>query len=95
MLIISLIYSIYKNFKKQPLILFFPIRNRGDNKKALQKARLNILEIVIKQNQSSASGSSSPIISVVKCPASARILFSISSATAGFSVKYLLAFSRP
>ena len=94
MLIISLIYSIYKNFKKQLLILFFPIRNRG-NKKALQKARLNILEIVIKQNQSSASGSSSPIISVVKCPASARILFSISSATAGFSVKYLLAFSRP
>ncbi len=94
MLIISLIYSIYKNFKKQPLILFFPIRNRG-NKKALQKARLNILEIVIKQNQSSASGSSSPIISVVKCPASARILFSISSATAGFSVRYLLAFSRP
>lgn len=94
MLIISLIYSIYKNFKKQPLILFLPIRNRG-NKKALQKARLNILEIVIKQNQSSASGSSSPIISVVKCPASARILFSISSATAGFSVRYLLAFSRP
>ena len=94
MLIISLIYSIYKNFKKQLLILFLQIRDRG-NKKALQKARLNILEIVIKQNQSSASGSSSPIISVVKCPASARILFSISSATAGFSVKYLLAFSRP
>ena len=42
-----------------------------------------------------AAQPAAPAVPVVKCPASARILFSISSAISGWSRRNNLAFSRP